>query len=124
MEKAMDEHTRDSTGGPETDAKLSTLLRQWKPMEPRTGFDEGVWRRIRSESADEPHRLPVFESLREWLIPNRGWITTAAAAAGVVLGVGVAASTPDLQAHNHDQPLLHSETLAGSYLSIAGGNAR
>lgn len=120
----MDEHKRDSTGGPEADARLSTLLRQWKPVEPRAGFDEGVWRLIRSEFAGEPCGQAAFESRREWWAPDRGWISVAAAAAGIVIGLGVAFSTPDTRPRGHEAPLLHSETLAGSYLNMTGGRMR
>ena len=109
----------------EGDERLSALLEQWKGLEPRANFEAAVWRRIRTASAPEQRRLPLVITLRDWFVPRPAWASAMAAAAGIVVGVGLAFSTPAARdGRQADEPLLHSQTLAGSYLTMMTGGTR
>lgn len=73
----------------ERDEKLSKVLREWKSdvsLPPR--FQEGVWRRIESESVAPTKRPPVWEVFAHWigtLLP-RPAMATAYVAVLLVIG--------------------------------------
>ena len=103
------------------DARLRSLLQQWHPIETTDTFNASVWQRIRAEQNPAASNV-----LYERFTPRWIGLNAAAAAAGLILGVGLAltaASAPS----NHttpDQPLLRSQTLAGSYLTLVTGETR
>jgi hypothetical protein len=119
-------HFRSESGkGPARDERLSALLQQWKSVEPQADFEAAVWRRIRADRVADRGRRRFVESWREWLAPLPAWVNVAAAAAGIVVGIGMgfsmAAAPGGRQA---DEPLLHPQTLAGSYLTMATGRTQ
>ena len=107
------------------DSGLTALLHAWKGLEPHTGFETAVWRRIHAVSAPKSPVLSIFGRLWEWVAPYPAWASAMAAAAGILVGVGLAFSEPALRkSHQADEPLLHSRTLAGSYLTMTTGGPR
>ena len=112
-------------GENEGDERLSALLHEWKEMEPRANFEADVRRRIRAASMPSRLGLVVLTVLREWLVPRPAWVSAAAAAAGVVAGVGLAFSAPAARdGRQTPEPLMSSKALAGSYLALATGGTR
>ena len=94
-------------------------------MEPHAGFETAVWQRIHAVSAPKLPGFSILDRLREWVVPYPAWASAMAAAAGIVFGVGLAFSEPALRkSHQADEPLLHSRTLAGSYLTMTTGGPR
>lgn len=109
----------------EADARLTTVLREWKAVEPRGSFELDVWRRIRETSAAERQHRSAVTLLREWLAPRHAWAGPIAAAAGIVVGIGLGISLPAMHAgHGAHEPLLLSQTVAGSYLALVAGDIR
>lgn len=107
------------------DAHLSTLLRQWKGVEPSADFETAVWRRIRTASASEPRSLSIIGFVRDWILSHPALASVAAAAAAIVVGGLAGISVPMTQeSHQAAEPLLHTQTLAGSYLAMATGGSR
>jgi hypothetical protein len=107
------------------DAHLSTLLREWKGVEPPADFEAAVWRRIRTASALEPRGLSLIGFVRDWILPHPAWASVVAAAAAIVVGGWAGISTPMAREDRQDaEPLLHAQTLAGSYLAMASGGSR
>lgn len=115
----------DKGKGHEGDERLTALLHEWRGVEPQANFEAAVWRRIRAVPTPEQRRLSMGEAWREWFGPRLVWVNAIAAAAGVVIGVGLAFSGTGLRDDRHaNEPLLHSETLAGSYLAMMTGETR
>lgn len=115
-----------SAGAPQDgcDLRLRALLREWPTPDPRGGFEAAVWRRIRAAAA-EIRPLPGRSHVRCWLALRPAWANALAAAAGIVVGVGLAVAGSGAQAGRlADEPLLHSQTLAGSYLTMVTGGTR
>ncbi len=109
---------------PAGDERLSALLQQWKSVEPQANFEAAVWRRIRADQVVDRGSWRFVETWREWLAPLPAWVNVAAAA-GIVVGVGMGLSTPAAPGGRQaDEPLLHSQTLAGSYLAMATGRTQ
>lgn len=107
------------------DERLSALLHEWKDVEPPVGFEAAVWQRIRAVPTPEQRRLSLRDAWREWFGPRPVWVNAVAAAAGIIIGVGLAFSGAVLRDGRHaDDRLLHSETLAGSYLTMVTGENR
>ncbi len=94
------------------DTPLSALLRQWRPAEPRADFHAQVWRRLRNASAPESARWPM--------VLRRVWVNAAAAAAGILVGTGLAFA-PGRAPRTEVAPLLGTQTLAGAYLAVTAG---
>lgn len=98
------------------DKDLTALLQEWQGITPGANFEAEVWNRIHHASQSP---------LREWFTPPLVWGNALAAAAGLVLGIGLAFNMPS--AHDKFQAetsLLQSHTLAGSYLVMADGGVR
>lgn len=104
------------------DERLKTLLQAWKCAEPPGNFESNVWRRIRAGQPVEERRYPALTVLQDWLAPRPVWTSLLAAAAGILLGIGLGIAMPGRPHPGHDTgPLLNSRTLAGSYLTMMGG---
>jgi len=107
------------------DERLTGLLHEWRAIEPRANFEAAVWRRIRTAAAPEPQAIPAFSLLREWLHPRTAWVSAMAAALGILVGVWAGVSARGARnEHQVAEPLLHPQTLAGSYLAMVTGDAR
>lgn len=102
------------------DARLDALLHEWKGMEPGAHFESTVWRRVRRASAPKP----VIPFWRDWLIPAPAWVSAMAAMLGILVGVWSGFSVPAAHSGHAAEPLLHAQTLAGSYLAMVTGDAR
>jgi hypothetical protein len=110
---------------PSGDERLSVLLQQWNSVEPKANFESAVWQRIRATRSADRGRRRILEAWREGIVPLPAWVNVAAAAAGIVVGVGMGFSTPAAPGGRQaDEPLLHSQTLAGSYLAMATGRTQ
>ncbi len=100
------------------EARLRALLHAWPAVEPGVDFEAGVRRRIACMRT-EPYVAPAA-LWRAW--PRQAWAVAAAALLGLLLGLAAAripsASPPR---HRSGEVLLHSQTLAGSYATLAGG---
>lgn len=109
----------------EGDACLTALLREWKAVEPRGSFEVDVWRRIRTASVPAHGRANVVTILPKWFAARPVWVGSIAAAAGIVVGAGVALSASAMHdVHEADEPLTHSHTIAGAYLALVAGGIR
>ncbi len=124
--RMFERHLRPESGKTqEGDERLAALLQEWKGVEPQSNFESCVWRRIRAASALEQRPLPALTVLRDWFVPRTAWANAMAAAAGIIVGVGLALSTPAMRdGHQTNEPLLHSQTLTGSYLTMVTGGTR
>ena len=104
-----------------TDETLSSLMREWRGVEPQAGFEAAVWRRIRSDALPRP--AGVWESLWDWLLPHPVLAGAAAAAVALIVGSAAALVVPGRthadQAGRH--ALLLPGTVAGSYLALSEG---
>lgn len=110
--------------GPD-DVRLGDLLRKWHSIEPKANFETAVWRGIHTATAPGQRRFPALTTLRDWFAPRPAWVNAMAVAAGIVVGVGLAFSTPTVgDGRQADEPLLHSQTMAGSYLALVTGETR
>lgn len=99
-----------------SDTNLTALLQEWRGITPGATFEADVWNKIQHNSQ------PI---LREWVTSQFAWVNALAAAAGLVLGVGLAFNAPSTPTRNDAGPsLLHTHTLAGSYLTMAAGGIR
>jgi hypothetical protein len=127
-------------------ARLKDLLNEWKDIEPSPNFETQVWRRIHAGSASEPATIlavPLSACLpervrsqsggaqagavREWFFFHRTlWVNAAAAVVGIILGLWAGLSPPAQAGNSHSpgEPLLHSRTIAGSYLVMAAGGGK
>jgi hypothetical protein len=98
------------------DDRLSARLAEWQAPEPRAGFEDAVWRRIRAE--------PVRRRFLPWPVPHFGlpehpaWTSAAAAAAGIAAGLALALLPPARPEGRPHDALLHPRTLAGSYVAM------
>lgn len=95
----------------ENDDKLRALLRQWREIEIRAGFEANVWRRIRQDVT--PAATPA--GWIEWLW-RPGFAVAASVAVSVMIGVfsGVHAAA----SRNTALDLPPAHTLTGSYLAL------
>lgn len=109
------------------DDRLKDLLNEWKDTEPSPSFETQVWRMIRTGSVPESSVILALPDMREWFLFHRTlWVNAAAAVVGIMLGLW-AGLLPPTQAGNNSspgEPLLHSRTIAGSYLVMAAGGGR
>ncbi len=100
------------------DAALRAVLRAWPAVEPSPGFEVEVWRRLQCEEA-KSERIVI-----RWFTHARPVRAAAAAlVAGALLGAMLARQTvpPVSAVHRSGAMLLHTETLAGSYLGLVAG---
>jgi hypothetical protein len=110
---------------PPADDRLDALLSQWRAIEPAADFEAGVWRRIRSAAAAEPHGLTLIDIMRDWIVPQPAWSSAIAAAAAILIGIWAGSSAPSARAGRQAaEPLLQAQTLAGSYLTMVTGETR
>ena len=104
---------------------LSALLRQWKGVEPRSDFEAAVWRKIRMVSPTGIRRITQAGRFPGWLTLYPARTTAVAAAAAVIVGIGMGfLSQRTYPIHPPTHPLLQSRTVAGAYLSVATGELR
>lgn len=114
--------TLKNRNGSDGDKRLRALLMQWKGVEPQADFEAAVWRRIRVAQGNDQGLKPILEACREWLAPLPPWVNVAAAAAGIIVGVGVGLINSRAPDGRHGvEPLLHPQTFAGSYLAMTTG---
>lgn len=107
------------------DLQLQKALQHWHGIEPRSGFESRVWRRIRAAPAAEFTAPGLWAILRGCLAAEQAWVPAMAATAGLLIGVALALSVPQPRAAPYSAaPLLHSRTLAGAYLTMVSGGAR
>ena len=98
------------------DDQLHRLLQQWRGIEPSTNFDAQVWRRLRQHA---PADVPSFADwLRGWL-PRPVLALSAAAVAGLVIGVSSGMFSVPIPPATEQLGFLGPSTLAGSYAGIS-----
>ena len=103
------------------DERFNSLLREWRDIEPSANFETEVWRRIRAASVTGQQGVTTSTTPRKVVVLRLAWVNAIAAAAGLVIGIGLAFSMPAVHDGAHaDEALLHSQTLTGSYLTMAG----
>lgn len=102
---------------PARDEAFSARMREWRAPEPRAGFEEAVWRRIRSEAA--PRSIRGWGSLWDWLLPHPVLAGAATAAVALVLGALAGVILPGRAPDDH--ALLRPGTVAGTYLDLSNG---
>lgn len=102
------------------DDKLSGLLRTWKGVDPTPGLQDRVWKRLleQDDVAYSSPGLSVDQSrdIQDWLLP-------LAAAAMVVLAVGVGI-VGSLRGDAPRSSVAQPGTLAGAYVSMTSGGLR
>ena len=104
------------------DPRLSEVLRKWKDVKPRTGFESRVLARIRA--ADDSATEPWWLWLRD-VLPLRFYAAALAALAGIA--VGISAATLSRSGTAGPRPtefaVAGPGTLSGQYLAaLSGGN--
>jgi len=102
--------------------RLSMLLRQWSGIEARPDFASSVWRRIRTSAGQESPGFELGAMLQALFAPPYAWVNALLVAGAILVGVWAGTSGSDVR-----QPslsLLHSQTVAGSYLAMATGESR
>ena len=96
--------------------KLKGLLNQWRDLEPKAGFEAGVWRQIRRS----PRQATETATLTDWFRRVFPWPAVALAAV-VMASALVGSAAGILSARSRSVPgsseleFLGSGTLAGSY---------
>lgn len=91
------------------DDRLNDLLKQARGIEPRPGFEEAVWSRIRAEGTAR---------VGAW----RGWIAPLALAAGLVAGIGLGLLFPVTgNTAGRTPPVASAGSLTGAYMMLASG---
>jgi hypothetical protein len=110
--------TKESDNAQQVDTRLTTLLKQWEPPQPSPNFEAAVWRRIDASQSQS--------TMFQWRILRPAWSAPIAAAAGLMIGIGLALALPTQQrpARHIAGPLFHSQTVAGSYLAMTTGGTR
>ena len=94
---------------------------QWKGIEPRPDFEARVWARIRSGEVSEAPGWRDYAG--NWFPAPPVWVTAMAASLAILIGAFAGlASAPTHPPHA--DPLLHPQTLAGSYLALVERGAR
>jgi len=108
------------------DDKLSTLLRQWRDIEPRANFEANVRRRIRHATAEEPERVSIVDWAQRWM-----WRPALAAAAAMVVvstvigsSAGVLTARLTVSVGSSELQFLSAGTLAGGYVKLASEGRR
>ncbi len=113
--------TRDNNrvGAGARDERLSDLMREWPAVEPGSGFEAAVWRRIRTVPVAPPAGL--WDRWLDWFLPHPVWGGAAAAAVALVIGILAGLAMPGrTQAVAHDtHALLHPRTLMGTYAALS-----
>ena len=105
--------------------RLKAVLQQWHGIEPRSDFESCVWRRIRTAAVAESNAHGFWVILRGWLVAEPAWVHAMAATAGLLVGVAMALPAPQTRTGTYSAaPLLHSQTLAGAYLTMVSGGSR
>jgi len=104
------------------DRRLAQLLAQWPGLPPAAGFEAAVWRRIR---AGEVREVSAGRRVLEWLTYRPVAASAWAAAAGVLVGVGLALTWPARPpAYPSGSPLLSAHSVAGAYMAMVTGGVR
>ena len=122
----MSDRFKSKSGNPAGESEpLSALLQLWEGVEPEAGFEAGVWRRIRTGTTPVCRREPRAGPYPGWLMLRPAWVTGYAAAAAVIVGIGMGLLSQQIfpdrpTAH----PLLQSRTVAGTYLAVSTGESR
>lgn len=107
------------------DERLHSLLHEWRGIEPSANFETEVWKRIHAASVTEQQDTPSSITPRKAVVLRLAWANAIAAAAGLVIGIGLAVATSATHDGSHaDEALLHSQTLTGSYLTMVAGVTR
>lgn len=116
-------HRQTDPADPAADTRLRAFLREWHASEPSADFNTAVWRRIRAAPA--PATLSLADFLRQWLMPHPVRLAAVAATITILAGTVAAFAIPAEHAHASADttPLLHAQTLAGSYLAMVKGDA-
>jgi hypothetical protein len=107
------------------DERLSTLLKQWRGIEPKANFEANVWRQIRANATQPTERINLIELIGR-LLWQPAWSMAAAVVVALAVGIwGGVASMPKLRDTSQAElQFLSSGTLAGSYLQMASKEAR
>ena len=109
---------------PPRDERLSAVLREWKGVDPRAGFEAAVWRRI-GAGVTEARGFSLIRIIRDRILPQPAWATALAATAAILIGVWAGLSLPAMRDSRQTvEPLLQTNTLAGSYLAMVAGESR
>jgi hypothetical protein len=110
--------TKEADAEQQVDTRLTALLKQWDTPQPSPNFEAAVWRRV-DASQQKATIIP-------WLMLRPAWSAPIAAAAGLMIGIGLALALPTQQrpAGHSAGPLFHSQTVAGSYLAMTTGGTR
>jgi hypothetical protein len=101
------------------DDKLSSLLKQWRDIEPRANFEANVRRRIRLATTDAPERGGWMELLQR-LTRQPAFSIAAAVVVGLIVGMwgGIKSAPQVTNRAGMELQFLSSGTLAGSYVSL------
>jgi len=101
------------------DDKLSSLLRQWRDVEPAGNFEANVRRRI---------RLAVVDSPRSAWLAGLSWrpAISVAVAVSVIIGssAGIVTAVKSARPTSGELQFLSAGTLAGSYVKLSSEGAR
>lgn len=100
------------------DQRLSALMQQWPAVGAGDGFDEAVWRRIRSVPGIQP--VELWNSWLGFFMPHPIYAGAAATAVALLIGILVGLHTPgDARGGIGSHALLHPRTLMGTFAVLA-----
>ena len=110
----------------DADGELSGLLKKWKPVEPRADFEARVMSRLHATRRSGDVWGTALERLRNWFRSSVIPLESAAALAGMTAGLILAVQTLPSVTSTSDTRfrILHSASLAGSYVQMVTGGGR
>jgi hypothetical protein len=109
----------------EKDARLTSVLRQWRELEPSTNFEANVWRRIRIAAAGEPKGAGLAELLHRLLWrPSMAVAVAVVASAMIGTTTGFYTTSPSMQVSPKELGFLSQGTLAGGYAKVLSRGLR
>jgi len=114
-------YTGDGKVGQTRDTRLHDLLGMWQGIEPRTGFESGVWQRIHAVSTPATGGITLAGMIQGWILPHPALVTALAASVAIVVGAWAGGGPAVRASRSVVHPLLHAQTLAGAYLAMSAG---
>lgn len=108
------------------DIKLSRLLASWKGISPGNGFEEAVWRKVKTAPLISVESDSGSGSFLALIMRRPVWLNAVAASLGVIVGISVSLAhrfgSRDAEMHNESRP--HSGALSGAYISMLRGGPK
>lgn len=101
--------------------KLNAVLQAWQGIEPRSDFEQCVWRGIQSGAAAPEHAtLGVFG-----IQSHPAWVGALAASIAIMVGIVAGLRTAEGPTFRSElRSVMNGQTLAASYHALVSGEMR